>query len=100
MKTLNMLLLVTALTGCVRIPVIVQVPRCASDMAMQPCAPPVTIKEGRTYADMLVGYEINEVSLKGCSLDLEYLQKAVNACNRIIDEHNQRAKAEPGHRFK
>jgi hypothetical protein len=97
MKTLNLILLVSTLTGCVhRVPVIVPAPKCQPDLAMQACAPPVTIQEGSTYSALLADYQTDRQSLQRCALDQEYLRKAIATCNSIIDEHNQRAAAEPG----
>lgn len=97
MRTFNLLLAVTALTGCVyRIPIVVPAPRCEPNLALQPCMAPVTIKEGSTYSELLTDYQTDRQSLQSCALEQEYLQKAIATCNSIIEEHNQKLQSKQG----
>ncbi|RKH68286.1 Rz1-like lysis system protein LysC [Corallococcus llansteffanensis] len=92
MNPLKALLAVATLSGCAyRAPIVVQAPQCAPDMAMQPCASPVSIREGSTFSELLSQYLIDRQSLQSCALDQEYLRKVIAACNTVVKEHNQKA---------
>lgn len=92
MRALNLLLMAAALNGCVyRVPILLKAPRCEPELAMPPCAPPVAIQEGSTYSELLTDYQTDRQSLQRCALNQEYLQKAIAACNTLIEEYNQAA---------
>lgn len=96
MKTLTLILLSVGLTGCVsHVPIVLAAPQCAPDLELKPCSPPVQVKEGSTYAELLADYQTDRQSLQRCALDQDYLLRAMAVCNEKIDEYNQRVTSRP-----
>ncbi|WNG17652.1 hypothetical protein [Cystobacter fuscus] len=97
MKTFNLLLMVTALGGCVhRVPIVLEAPKCMPEVTMPSCATPVPLEEGSTYSALLADYQTDRQSLQRCALEHDYLLKAISTCNSVIDEYNQKVTSQQG----